>query len=321
MADLGSTCVLVYDVGGSHISAAICSGPDYRLGPVAQAHHPQEQSSNAFLDVLTQQAAQVGASRSCVAGASLAMPGPFDYETGVSWMRHKMPYLYGTNLGHALAKRLGWKDGQVQFLNDAAAFLWGELGAGAARGVTRAVGITLGTGVGSAFAANGCVQTSGPGIPPGGEIWNLPFEGGIVEDMISTRALKKNYRQATGRDREVADIAAGASGDPVAEEVFAHFGADLGRVLRTLFAEFAPEIVVLGGGIARSAQLFLPAAENALQGFPVQLRVSSLGDRAPLIGACVDWFVRSAQKTSGGHEVSGHDLSRAEESASKLQGA
>lgn len=319
MADLGSTCVLVYDVGGSHISTAICSGPDYRLGPVAQAHHPREQSSDAFLDVLTQLAAQAGASRSCVAGASLAMPGPFDYETGVSWMRHKMPYLYGVNVGHALARRLGWNDGQVQFLNDAAAFLWGELGAGAARGVTRAVGITLGTGVGSAFAMRGCVKTDGPGIPHGGEIWNLPFEGGIVEDLISTRALKKNYQQATGRDLEVADIAAGASSDPAAVEVFTRFGADLGRVLRTLFSEFAPDVIVLGGGIARSAQLFLPAAEDALQGFPAQLRVSSLGDRAPLLGAGVAWFVRSAQNAPARQDVSGNGFSRAEESASKLQ--
>jgi glucokinase len=291
----GNTCVLVYDVGGSHISAAVCSAPDYRIGPVGKADHPHEPSADAFLATLAQLAAQEGGDLSSVAGASLAMPGPFDYEGGVSWMRHKMPYLYGVNVGEALAARLGWSQRQVHFLNDAAAFLWGEVGAGAACGVARAAGITLGTGIGSAFAVNGRVQIEGPGIPPGGEIWNLHFQDGIVEDLISTRAIRKSYQQATGLERDVAQIADSAARDPAALAVFKEFGANLGRVLRVLFADFAPDMVVLGGGIARAAELFLPAAESALNGLKIALRVSALGERAPLIGAGVSWFARSTR--------------------------
>jgi glucokinase len=221
------------------------------------------------------------------------MPGPFDYVEGVSWMKHKMAYLYGVNVGRVLAERLGLNDSQVHFLNDAAAFLWGEIGAGAARNAPKAVGITLGTGVGSGFAIDGRVKTEGTGIPPGGEIWNLPFETGIVEDLISTRAIKKSYRERTGVEREVAAIAAGASSDPAAVAVFKDFGVNLGRVLRALLSEFAPEVVVLGGGIARSAHLFLPAAQGELKGLSIELRISSLGDCAPLIGAGVSWFAQS----------------------------
>ena len=39
-------------------------------------------------------------------GASLAMPGPFDYAAGVSWMQHKLPYLYGFDLRGALARHI-----------------------------------------------------------------------------------------------------------------------------------------------------------------------------------------------------------------------
>jgi len=291
VATFDGRCVLVYDIGGSHISGAICAESDLALGPVAKAAQPR--SIDTFLEALNHLASQVTAGTQCVSGAVLAMPGPFDYVEGVSWMRHKMPYLYGVNLRHAMAERLGWKDEQVQFLNDAAAFLLGEIGAGAARGVSRTVGITLGTGIGSAFAVDGNLVVGGPSVPSGGEIWNLAFEDGIVEDLISTRSIQQRYKESTGCQREVAEIAAGAKQNPAAVQVFQEFGRDLGRVLRTLLHDFAPDVVVLGGGISHAAPLFLPAAHCELRGLALQLRISLLGDRAPLVGAGVSWFSRA----------------------------
>ena len=198
-----------------------------------------------------------------ILGASLAMPGPFDYDAGISWMQHKLPYLYGFDLRQALAAAPGVAAvSRCDFLNDAAAYLMGEIAAGAARGVSRVVGITLGTGVGSAFAVDGHVVREGTGVPAGGEIWNVPYEGGIVEDQISTRAIQKSYKARTGQDREVAAIAGVAARDPVAAEVFSEFGRNLGLALRTVLSSFGPHVMVLGGGIARSAQLFLPAAQG-----------------------------------------------------------
>ncbi len=291
MAEDPIQSVLVYDVGGSHISAAVCQAGDYRLGPVVRANLPETQSSDAFIEVLASLADQARVDESQVLGAELAMPGPFDYEAGVSQMRHKMPNLFGVSVRLVLATRLGWRPEQVRFLNDAAAYLLGEVGAGAAQGVSRAVGITLGTGVGSAFAVNGRVVTEGEGVPTGGEVWNVPYEGGIVEDQISTRALQKSYRERTGKEREVASIAHyAAGGEAAANEVFTEFGTHLGRVLRHLLAEFAPDVVVLGGGISRSSYLFIEAAEKELSGMNIELRITKLGDAAPLVGAGVAWF-------------------------------
>ncbi len=141
-------CVLVYDVGGSHVSAAICHRQEYLLGKVVRANVPADQTSEAFVEMLHSLGMNAieGAE---VQGAELAMPGPFDYEKGISWMKHKMPYLYGVNVSEALAARFGWNANQVRFLNDATAYLLGEVGAGAAKGVKRVVCFTLGTGVGS----------------------------------------------------------------------------------------------------------------------------------------------------------------------------
>jgi glucokinase len=288
-ADLEKS-VLVYDVGGSHVSAAVCWSDAYRLGRVVSTPHPAEESSDAFVNVLYSLGVEASAGFGGVSGAEIAMPGPFDFSAGVSLMRHKLPYLFGVDLRQPLAQRFGWQSSQVRFLHDAAAFLLGEVGAGAAREVPRAVGITLGTGIGSAFAVDGRVITQGIGIPPGGEIWNLPYEGGIVEDFVSARAIQSSYKRRTGVLPDVATIAAKASADQEAAAAFTEFGHHLGQALRMVVSAFAPNVVVLGGGISRSSHLFLPAAQDQLENLIFHLQISALKDHAPLVGAAVAWF-------------------------------
>ena len=284
--------VLVYDVGGSHIAAAVCHPDTYRLGPVVTAPHPNEQTSNAFVGLLHSLGMRASAGLDPVAGAELAFPGPFDFAAGVSHMKHKLPYLFSVDLRQEIAGRFDWEPGQVRFLHDSAAFLLGEIGGGAARGVERAVGITLGTGIGSAFAVDGRVVTEGCGVPPGGEIWDLPYEGGIIEDSVSTRGIRGSYERRTGHAREVAELAKAVDTDPAAAEAFAEFGRHLGLALRAALAAFAPQVIVLGGGISRSPQLFLPAAQRELETLGAEFRVSALLDDAPLVGAGVEWFNR-----------------------------
>jgi glucokinase len=282
--------VLVFDVGGSHVSAAVCLGSSFQLGPVMSAHYLPERTSDAFVDLLHALGAKASAGIEGVSGAELAIPGPFDFKNGISRMRHKLPYLYGVDLRQLLAERFGWQPADVRFLLDSAAFLLGEIAAGAAHGVPRAIGITLGTGVGSAFAVDGRLVIEGRGVPPGGEIWNLPYEGGIVEDFVSTRAIQKNYQSRTGVLAEVAKIAAAATSDPAAAAVFTEFGRHFGLALRMILAEFAPQMIVLGGGISRSAHLFLPAVQEQLKNPNLRLLPSELKDSAPLVGAAAAWL-------------------------------
>jgi glucokinase len=282
--------VLAFDVGGSHVAAAVCCAADFSLGSVATAPHASVSTSGAFLDLLHNLGMKARIDRDAVIGAMLAVPGPFDLQAGVSLMRHKLPYLYGVDLRQGLAERFGFEPAQVRFLNDADAYLLGEIGAGAARNFSRAVGLTLGTGIGSAFAVGGVLVTKGPGVPSGGEIWNLPYEGGIVEDFISSRAIVGNYERCTGKKREVVDLAGAAVSDPAAQQAFAEFGRHLGVVIRTLLAPFNADVIVLGGGISRSANLFLPAVRTEIGDSTTQLRVSELKDKAALVGCGVAAF-------------------------------
>lgn len=282
--------VLAFDVGGSHVAAAVCCAPDLHLGSVISAPHASVSTSAEFLDLLHDLGMKARLSSGEIMGAMLAVPGPFDLQAGVSLMRHKLPYLYGVDLRQGLAERLGLVPAQIRFLNDADAYLLGEIGAGAARGFHRAIGLTLGTGIGSAFAVDGQLVTTGPGVPSGGEIWNLPYQGGIVEDFISTRAIVGNYERRTGRKSDVVDLAAAVHGDPDAQQAFAEFGRHLGVVIHTLLADFHADVIVLGGGISRSANLFLSAAQTEIGDSTIQLRVSELKDKAALVGCGVAAF-------------------------------
>ncbi len=295
MGSKGSKCVLTFDVGGSHISSGLCRLSDLQVLNTAEAPLTAVDSFEVFVDLIYRLGREAAGSAEAVEGASLAVPGPFEMETGVSRMEHKLKFLYGKDLLGALAERFGWERAQFRFLNDASAYLLGEVGAGSARGAARAAGLTLGTGIGSAFAIHGRSVTEGEGVPPGGEIWNLAYSGATVEDLISTRRLKADFAALTGENLEVAQIALSASHDPRARQVFESFGTHLGQVLRDVIAPFRPDMVVIGGGISRSASLFLHVAERQTLGLGFCVVTSALLDRAPLVGAAQFWREESAR--------------------------
>jgi glucokinase len=282
--------ILAFDVGGSHISGGLCELGSLNLVSQSSSPLPNGPGSGSFVECLYRLAREViGDREKQVVGASLAIPGPFDYAAGVSYMRHKLRSLYGVDLRAELAQRFGWQRDQFRFLNDAGAFLLGEVHAGVAQGAHRAIGLTLGTGIGSAFAVCGHLMTDGEGVPPGGEIWNIPYLEGTVEDLLSTRALTSSYAGRTGHSAKVIEIAARVSSDVSARQVFEAFGLHLGEIVRTILAPFAPDVVIIGGGISRAADLYLPSARQQFRSADVHLVASSLFDRAPLIGAARFW--------------------------------
>jgi len=281
--------VLAFDIGGSHISAALCELAQLQILRSNKCSLPSNPSCEEFLDLLVGLGSGLAVREHDLQGAALAFPGPFDFAAGVSRMRHKLESLYGVDLRSGLAERFGWKPNQFRFLHDGGAFLLGEVHSGAARGATRAIGIVLGTGIGSAFAENGRWVTDGDGVPSGGEIWNLPYQGGIVEDLISTKAIRCDYARLTGANDEVITIASRSASDPEACLVFEKFGTNLGHVFRDILAPFRPDVVVIGGGISRAANLFLPSAAKEINGLGFQLVTSRLLDEAPLVGAAAFW--------------------------------
>ena len=289
MFHLDGNDILVFDVGGSHIAASLFHRGRVEEGSVHSVSVNETACEEEFLEAFAFLARTILPASARRTATAVAIPNPFDYEAGVSFMLHKYHQLYGRNLRHGLAEWVGCDPMRIHFLNDAAAFLLGEMHQGAARGVDRVIGITLGTGVGSAFAAGGEIAVNGRGVPSNGEIWNLAYRGGTVEDFISTRAVQRLYEQRTHVLAEVRQIASLGVGDAHVRETFQTFGKELGTVLRETCLEFAPQRIVVGGGISRAADLFVPVAEQELADLSIEVRTSTLFERAPLIGAGISW--------------------------------
>lgn len=280
--------LLTFDVGGSHITAGTHNPSTLELKDVAIASTLGFSAAQDFFDALgTLKEKLLGTVR--VEGASLAIPSPFDYQKGVSWMQHKYPELYGIDIRENAAELFQCATGKIAFLNDADSFLLGELHFGAGKNTHRTIGITLGTGIGSGFGVEGKIVTTGNDVPKDGEIWNLPYDGGIVEDAISTRSLQNAYKKKTGEKIEVREIAERAKSDQVAQEVFAEFGRNIGRVLLDLSKLFSPDCVVFGGAITRSSQLFFPFIREQMGANAIELREAQIADHAALYGAAVNW--------------------------------
>lgn len=135
--------------------------------------------------------------------------------TGVALFKGvgKFDALYGMDVRAALLDGLRQRPGDVVFLNDAHAFLTGEWSAGTVRGHRRAVGITLGTGVGSAFLADGHICDNGPGVPPEGRMDLTEIGGRPLEDTVSRRAILSRYGDPTADVHDIAGRArAGRNG-------------------------------------------------------------------------------------------------------------
>src|SRR5690348_2025195 len=101
--------LLVFDVGGGHITGALFrSAESGLLGctsiPVRSAGAREHfyASLQQLIDTVLEQASSA---QSQVAGLSFAFPGPFDYAAGISLLEHKFGSLYGVNLRDEFASR------------------------------------------------------------------------------------------------------------------------------------------------------------------------------------------------------------------------
>jgi glucokinase len=277
------------DVGGTHVTAArvdVTAGAVERRSRV-RLSLPPSGSRSELLGAISRAATAIAQTDVCRLG--VAVPGPFDYSSGVSKITHKLQGFYGVDLRSELSAALGLRDAEaVRFLNDAEAFLLGEWWAGAARGHARAVGITLGTGLGSAFMEDGHIVRAGPGIPPSGALYELPYRGAPVEHTISSRGLLARYASPPEEQTDVEDVASRAvAGEPSACRTFEELGRALGEFLMPWLRTFEPGCLVVGGSMARSWKLIEASLLAELEQIESleSVTVAEHLDDAPLLGA------------------------------------
>ena len=264
-----SAWVIALDVGGTSVKSAGVASGGRLIGEPAIT--PIDSSAEAdtilgtFARIISTHLSQ--AKTSNVIGAALGFPGPFDYRAGICLIKGVEKYraIYGVNIRAALRARLDLGDIPILFRNDAEAAAVGEARYGAGRGYQRLIGVTLGTGCGSAFLVDGVPVTSGPGVPPNGWLYPMLFRGLMADDAFSRRGLEGRLRMSGVAGIDVKQAAADArAGNVTTRQVFEAFGADLGAFLNSFAVAFAAEAVLVLGQIAGAIDLFGPTLRQAL---------------------------------------------------------
>jgi glucokinase len=279
------------DIGGSHISSARVDW-DGNASEISGFHEADIDTFGSSSEIIAAWSAvireSIGSQKDLRIG--IAMPGPFDYENGISLIKDqgKMKSLFGLSVKNLLSESLKIDSNHIVFSNDAAAFLAGESLAGAGRGFQNSMGLTLGTGLGSAIKIREVVKD--------GKLWTAPFRDGIAEDYLGTAWFKAYALQKFGwKIAGAKDLVSDTFDMDIADQIFSQFGKTLGEFLSFYVIRLQCEGVVLGGKISRAADRFLPYTKTFLDKleYPLEIKISELGEKASLIGACLPFISKN----------------------------
>lgn len=295
---MSNSIVMGVDIGGSHITAALV---DLDARQVLQhtwtrksvdSHEDASQIISSWQEAIKQ---AFSALQFKITKIGIGMPGPFDYENGICFIKEQKKYksLYGLNIKELLAEALGLQPDKIRLMNDAACFLQGEAFGGAGKGFSKIIGLTLGTGLGSSvYAGNTAIDAN---------LWNLPFKDSIAEDYLSTRWFIKRYEELSGKQIDnVKALAERTHSDNDALIVFSEFGNNLGAFLNQFIEIEKPEAIVLGGNISNAFSLFEPALRNSISASFQYIPIfpATLGEEAALIGASSLWYLSALEEVS-----------------------
>jgi glucokinase len=266
----------------------------------------------AVLDTMVEAVEEATAADPAVEAVGCGIPALVS-EDGVSEFSTHL-HLEGVPFRSLLEERIGLP---VFLDNDANLAVLAEQRAGAARGLSDVVMLTLGTGIGSGLMLRGRLYRGSRRV--GAELGHMvvDMDGPPCQGNCPGRGHLEVYASGPGLGREGAHAAAreprsalgqalasgtvitgevvtdlALEGDPVAQAAVASVGRALGVGLTTIANVFNPEAIVVGGGAARAGEMLLePAravvAERALppcrEGLLIVL--ARFGADAGMIGA------------------------------------
>ena len=211
----------------------------------------------------------------------------------IAWMQGRMAGVQGFDWTAQLQRGR-----TVPLLNDAHAAVLGETWRGAAAGYRNVLMLTLGTGVGGGAVVDGRLLRGHLGRAGHFGHMSLDAEGtpdivgmpGSLEDAIGDCTLAK--RSAGRFTSTELLLEAHRAGDPDASAVWSRSVERLAVGISSLINVLDPEVVVIGGGIARAGDdLFRPLAAHLDRvewrplGAGVAIVPAALGEFAGAFGA------------------------------------
>ncbi|MBW2997996.1 ROK family protein [Candidatus Woesearchaeota archaeon] len=177
--------------------------------------------------------------------SSIGLGIPSAVENGYSWYSPNVTALNEINFKKELESRVKKK---VYVTNDANCFAYGELVQNPELKKKSFVALTLGTGLGSGIVINGRLLNGLMGC--GGEVGFIYDKGMKIKNYCSSRFFK-----AKGVSPKEAELKA-RNGIKKYIKMYEEFGREVGYVLSIYANTLAPDVLIIGGGISRSKDLF-----------------------------------------------------------------
>jgi glucokinase len=273
--------VLAVDLGGTKLAMALVN----REGKLSQRKSIGVDGSSALGPVqqivaLAREFVGARGTAAKIAGVGVAVPGLVRRD-GTVWAPN-LPGWKKMPLAQRLKNDLGVP---VIVESDRNAAVMGETWRGAARGKSDAIVLMLGTGIGAGILSDGRLVRGAHELS-GCAGWMVVADEydaeakrlGQLESLGAGPAIAVAAKKGLARGiasllqeipeetinaYEVAEAA--RRGDVLAIEVYLEAGRSLGYGVANLVSLFDPEIVVIGGGLARASDLFMDALRKAMK--------------------------------------------------------
>lgn len=318
-----SDVAFAVDLGGTNIRAGIVtrSGELRHYRKVQTAVHG---GVYAIVDQIVRLAEEVFDAHGSrlTAGVGVVAPGPLEPQSGIVRFAPNLPGWENVPLSRLLEERL---EIPVVLGNDGNCAALGESMFGAGTHVDNLIYLALGTGLGGGIIHRGHLIQGVAGV--GGEVGHVSVNpngprctcGGIgcMEAYIGGWAIARDgelavhserstvIREIAGEGRITAETVAEAAerGDTVAIDIFRRAAAAMAVGIGSLVNVFNPQLIVIGGGMARAGDLILDPFRVSLPQYTmlpiyehVEIVPSVLGNDTGIYGAAANVFYTSPER-------------------------
>jgi glucokinase len=272
------------DVGGTKMSAVLFDGEkviaDYVLATPKDNLEHFMIMLRALIEPLEDKAKAAGG---LVKAMGVGIAGMLDLKENKIMEAPNLPLLNGLKLLENLVSKIGIE--QIKIDNDAHCFLRAEMKFGAGKKYKNVFGITVGTGIGGAWWHNGEIYQGSHG--------SSTEVGWLTVDFKEGMRLEEAYHKLMQNSpAALADEA--YRGDILAEKSYEEFGHYLGISLANMVNIIDPEIIIVGGGVIESSDLFLSRTKKIMRQYikspeakVIKIIKGKLGANAGAIGAAL----------------------------------
>jgi len=277
------TYTIGIDIGGTKMSAVLFNGnktiADYVLATPKDTLEHFIIMLQALVEPLMERAKE---DKAKVAGIGMGVAGVLDYREGSVLLSPNIPLINNQKIAAILSEKIGTP---VIMDNDANCFARAEALLGAGKGYKNVYGIIVGTGIGGGWWVNDGIYlgSHGGAGEPGAMVINAETKVGLEE------AFHKLTQNSPASMAEEA-----FRGDVLAQKAFDEFGQILGVAFANIVNLIDPEIIVIGGGVIESSELFLAKVKKIMRDLiesseakKIKIAKSKLGALSGAIGAAL----------------------------------